>query len=307
MSHPKILTGTKNSEDASVFAIDDKLAIVQTLDYITPVVDDPYIYGQIAAANALSDCFAMGANAITALNILGFDECHFDSEIANEIMAGGASKIRECGAALVGGHSTSSPEMFYGLSVTGIAKNGKFWANNTAKIDDVLILTKPLGFGVLATAIKAGLAKNVQIKEASRLMSQLNYYALAALSEINVNACTDVTGFGLLGHLYEMTRDEISVELSLKDIPLLLSAQEFSAMGLIPEGSYKNREFVSEFVSGEADMLLYDAQTSGGLLIAVSQKDANIALKKLKEAGYEHSAIIAHITKSYSKEKIRVV
>lgn len=295
MTHPKILTSTNNSEDASVFAINDDLAIVQTLDYITPIVNEPYIYGQIAAANALSDCFAMGAEAITALNILGFDDCHFLSEVANEIMAGGASKVRECGAALVGGHSTSSPEMFYGLSVTGIAKNGKFWANNTAKIGDILILTKPLGFGVLAASIKGGLASSEQIKQVSSLMSQLNYYALNALKDIEVNACTDITGFGLLGHLYEMSRDDISIIIDSKSVPVLKSAQEFSKMGLVPQGSYKNKEYVNKFVNGKADILFFDAQTSGGLVLAIPQKHAQLALNRLKDAGYSYSAIIAQV------------
>lgn len=274
---------------------------MQTLDYITPVVGDPYLYGQIAAANALSDCFAMGAKAITALNILGFDECHFSTEIASEIMAGGASKVKECGAALTGGHSTSSPEMFYGLSVTGLAYNGKFWANNTAREGDIIIITKPLGFGVIATAIKAKLASINQTIEAASLMAQLNFYALNALKDIDVHACTDVTGFGFLGHLGEMLPNGLDIVAYKDSLPILSSAREFSAMGLVPEGSYKNKDYASKLIKGEADMLLYDAQTSGGLLVAVSQSQSQTALKRLKEAGYEHSAIVAEVVKSFDK------
>lgn len=274
------------------------------MDFITPVVNDPFIYGQIAAANSLSDIFAMGAEVINALNIVGFDSCNFDSEILSEIMAGGADKVRECGGVIVGGHSVVTPEMYYGLSVTGKVNPYKFWSNNTAKVGDVLILTKPLGMGVLSTAIKADMLNMNQIKEAVFYMSQLNFYAVGALKELKINAATDITGFGFLGHLSEMGRDDISFKISTKDIPILKSALDMANIGLLPEGSYKNLKFAGSFVNKEVDMLLYDAQTSGGLLLSVSQDDAKIALSRLKNAGYESASIVGEVILRNSGDKL---
>lgn len=259
MKHENLLSSINSNEDASVFKLNDELALVQTLDFITPVVNDPYHFGAIAAANSLSDVFAMGGEVINALNIVGFDSCNFDTEILGEIMAGGADKVRECGGVVVGGHSIATSEMYYGLSVTGRVNPAKFWSNNTAKVGDVLILTKPLGMGVLSTAIKGEFLSLEQIKEAIFYMSQLNFYAVNAMREICVNACTDVTGFGFLGHLSEMSNDNVSFEIYSQNIPILQSAKDMANLGLLPEGSYKNRDFTSKFVSGEADILLYDA------------------------------------------------
>lgn len=280
---------------------------MQTLDFITPVVDDPFLYGQIAAANSLSDVFAMGANAINALNIVGFDSCNFEAEILNEIMQGGLSKVRECGACVVGGHSISTPEMYYGLSVTGLINPSRFWANNTAKIGDVLILTKPLGSGILSTAIKADLLNQTQIKTAVETMRMLNFYALNALNDIKVNACTDVTGFGFLGHLSEMLNDKIEFEIFSQNVPVLADAVEFANMGIIPEGSYKNRNFCRDLIEGDADIIFFDAQTSGGLILAVSQKDANLAVKRLKNAGYESTSIIGSVLPKSSQKPIKFI
>lgn len=291
-----MLSNIGTNEDASVFKISDDLALVQTLDFITPVVDDPYIYGQIAAANSLSDVFAMGGEVINALNIVGFDSCHFDDEILAEILAGGASKVRECGGVITGGHTIATPETYYGLSVTGRVKPGEFWANNTAREGDVLVLTKPLGTGVLSTAIKADMLEFEGIKEAAELMKMLNFATVGAMKGLDVGACTDVTGFGFLGHLSEMLNPRISFEIYAAQVPILRRARELAAMGLVPEGSYKNREFASKFVSNEADILLFDAQTSGGLLLALSENDANLALQRLKDAGYEHASIVAQAT-----------
>lgn len=302
-----MLTGTSNNEDASVFKIAPNLALVQTLDFITPVVDDPFLYGQIAAANSLSDIFAMGANVLNALNIVGFDSCNFEAEILNEIMQGGLSKVRECGGTIVGGHSISTPEMYYGLSVTGLVNPQNFWANNTAKIGDMLILTKPLGSGILSTAIKADLLSLTQIKSAVDTMRTLNFYALNALNDIKVNACTDVTGFGFLGHLSEMLNDKIEFEIFSKNVPVLADAIEFANMGIIPEGSYKNRNFCRDLIDGEADIIFFDAQTSGGLILAVSQKDANLAVKRLKNAGYESTSIIGSVLPKSSQKPIKFI
>ena len=234
----------------------------------------------------------MGGEVINALNIVGFDSCNLAPEILGEILQGGADKVKECGGIIVGGHTIETQQMYYGLSVTGRVHPDKFWANNTAINGNVLILTKPLGSGILSTAIKADLLSMEQIKEAATIMAQLNFYVLKALDGIKVYGATDVTGFGFLGHLSEMLNDKISFEIYPDNVPVIAAAHEFADMGIIPEGSYKNREFACKFVSGEADILLYDAQTSGGLLLAVPQSEANLALSRLKEAGYESSAVV---------------
>ncbi len=239
----------------------------------------------------------MGGEVINALNIVGFDSCNLAPEILGEILQGGASKVKECGGIIVGGHTIETQQMYYGLSVTGKVSPQYFWANNTAKPGNVLILTKPLGSGILSTAIKADLLSIAQINEVATIMAQLNSYAVKALEGIKVYAATDVTGFGFLGHLSEMLNEEISFEIYEQNVPIIASAKGFADMGIIPEGSYKNREFAKHFVSKEADIVLFDAQTSGGLLLAVGENDANLALARLKEAGYEHSAIVGMATR----------
>ena len=291
-----MLSNIGTNEDASVFKITNDIALVQTLDFITPVVDDPFIFGQIAAANSLSDVFAMGGWVLNALNIVGFDSCNLSGEILGEILHGGRDKVAECGGVIVGGHTIETQQMYYGLSVTGVVSPSRFWSNNSAREGDALILTKPLGTGVLSTAIKADLLNSAQIKQAVETMRQLNFYAVDALKGINVTAATDVTGFGFLGHLSEMLNDKISFEIYAGNVPVIAVAREFADMGIIPEGSYKNREFASKFVRGEADILLYDAQTSGGLLLTVPQSEANSALSRLKGAGYENSAVVGVAT-----------
>ena len=195
-----LLVGFENNEDASVFQINDEQALVQTLDFITPVVDDPFVYGKIAAANALSDVFAMGAEVKTALNIVGFDKVNLPADALGEILRGGNEKIRECGGVLMGGHTIESPEMYYGLSVTGLIHPDNISRNNTAKIGHVLILTKPLGTGILSTAIKRDLLSESSTEEAAKVMQTLNYMPSVIMREYDVSACTDVTGFGVLGH-----------------------------------------------------------------------------------------------------------
>lgn len=292
---PNLLSNIDSNEDASVYLITEDIALVQTLDFITPVVDDPYIFGQIAAANSLSDIFAMGGEVINALNIVGFDDCNFSQEILFEILAGGKNKVKECGGVLVGGHSITTSQMYYGLSVTGKVAPNKFWSNNTAKIGDLLILTKPLGGGILSTAIKADMISENELKEIVELMRMLNYYAVGALSDLKISACTDITGFGFLGHAVEMVRDEISFEIYTSQIPILKSAQKYAQMGLIPEGSYKNLDFISKSVNLTPDISLCDAQTSGGLLFAIDEADANLSLQRLKDCGYEQSSVVGRV------------
>ena len=205
-----VLVGFENSEDAAVFKINENEAIVQTLDFITPVVDDPFIYGKIAAANSLSDIFAMGAEVKTAMNIVGFDATNFPKEVLTEIMHGGNEKIKECGGVLMGGHTIQTPEMYYGLSVTGMIHPNAILKNNGGKVGDILILTKPIGLGILTTAIKNDKLDESGIKESIKIMETLNHKTSRLLSKYTVNACTDITGFGLLGHTLESTREDIS-------------------------------------------------------------------------------------------------
>lgn len=269
------------------------------MDYITPVVDDPYIYGQIAAANSLSDIFAMGADVSTALNIVGFDGYNHPKDVLDEILQGGLSKIKECGGLLVGGHTIEAPEMTYGLSVCGFVHPKKIYRNNTLRVGDVLILTKPIGMGVLTTAIKADLLELKTVEKVADILAQLNHKASILMREFDVSACTDVTGFGLGGHAFEMSGKNFSLEFDFNSIPILHEAIELANMGIIPAGTYSNKEYLSLHVELKKEykdeIFFYDAQTSGGLLIAVSQSDASQLLERLKEIGCEYSEIVAEV------------
>jgi len=217
----RLLVGFENSEDACVYRLNDNEALVQTLDFITPVVDDPYVYGQIAAANSLSDIFAMGAEVKTAMNIVGFDATNFEKKVLDEILRGGNDKIQECGGVLMGGHTIQTPEMYYGLSVTGMIDPAKVLCNNTAKVGDVLILTKPLGLGVLTTAIKHDKLSPAGIKEAVRVMATLNHKPSQQLHNFEVSSCTDITGFGLLGHALECSNSHATLAIEASRVPIL--------------------------------------------------------------------------------------
>jgi len=307
-SDEQVLVGMDSSDDASVYKIDDNNALVQSVDIITPVVDDPYLYGQIAAANSLSDIFAMGAKVATGMNIVGFDGCNHPKEILKEILEGGQDKVRECGGIIVGGHTIETPEMLYGLSVSGFVHPYKIYRNNTPRIGDLLILTKPLGMGILTTAIKADMLSTQSIKNIADILSQLNYKASIIMQEYDVSACTDVTGFGLLGHSAEMADDRVTIKFDLDSIPTMPEAKEMADMGIVPGGTYNNMSYIKEKVKYKQelddDIILYDAQTSGGLLIAVPPKHALKLLERLKDAGYEYSSVIAQI---YEKEEKMLV
>ena len=294
-----LLVGIGTSDDASVYKIDATKALVQTVDYITPVVDDPYIYGQIAAANSLSDMFAMGAEVATALNLVGFDSCNHPKEVLDEILQGGLSKIKECGGILVGGHTIETPEMIYGLSVSGFIHPQKIFRNNTLRTGDVLVLTKPIGMGVLTTAIKADLLDEKTVIKTAAILAQLNHQASIIMREFDVSACTDVTGFGLAGHALEMCGQNFTLAFDFDAIPLMAEAIELADMGIIPAGTYSNRDYTSLHVElrqeHQNEIFFYDAQTSGGLLIAVKECQAANLVDKLKHAGYEYSAIIAEV------------
>jgi len=304
-----LLVGFENSEDASVFQINDEQAIVQTLDFITPVVDDPYVYGKIAAANALSDVFAMGAEVKTALNIVGFDKVNLPAEALSEILRGGNEKIRECGGVLMGGHTIESPEMYYGLSVTGLIHPKKISRNNTAKVGHLLILTKPLGTGILSTAIKRDLLSQSAAEEAARVMQSLNYMPSVLMREYNVSACTDVTGFGLLGHGLECINEEISLHIDTATLPILPEALKMAALGTVPGGSKRNMKHIEARVAFVGDavnakLILSDAQTSGGLLIAMEEKDAKAYIKRIESFTYGYATIIGEVVPKGEKDII---
>ncbi len=287
------------NEDATVYRIDEHKALVQTVDLITPVVDDPYIYGQIAAANSMSDIFAMGADVITAMNVVGFDAKNHPPEVLAEILAGGQNKLMEAGGVIAGGHTIETPEMLYGLSVSGFVNPSKIYRNSTMREGDLLILTKPLGMGILTTAIKHDKLDSSSIKEVASILSQLNQKASIAMREYDVSACTDVTGFGLAGHAYEMAASKYTIRFDYQKLPILAAALPLAVENIVPGGSFKNQKYLqsecSFTIKNAQEIIFYDAQTSGGLLMSVSQADAPKLLQRLKDDGYEHSSIIAQV------------
>lgn len=287
-----LIVGIETSDDAAIYKVTDEIAMIQTVDFFTPIVDDPYTFGQIAAANSLSDVYAMGGEPKIALNIVGFPNC-LNPEILGEILAGGADKVKEAGAVLVGGHSVQDDEPKYGLCVSGFVHPKKIFKNYGCKAGDVLILTKQIGSGVVNTAIKAEMASESAVREAVTVMSSLNKKAKEVIESYPVTACTDITGFGLLGHCVEMaSASEVTFELYVKEVAYLEEAISYAKMGLVPAGAYKNREY-SE---GQVDMgeveeyymdLLYDPQTSGGLLISIAPEYVEQMLKDFEEKGME--------------------
>lgn len=270
-----LLVGIETSDDAAIYKVTEDIALIQTVDFFTPIVDDPYTFGQIAAANSLSDVYAMGGEPKIALNIVGFPNC-LDPAVLGEILAGGADKVKEAGAVLVGGHSVQDDEPKYGLCVSGFVHPDKIFKNYGCRPGDVLILTKQIGTGIVNTAIKAEMASEEAVKEAVTVMASLNKKAKEVVEKYDVSACTDITGFGLLGHCVEMaSASEVTFELHVEDIAYLEDAISYAQMGLIPAGAYKNRGYsIGQVDCGEVAEhyvdLLYDPQTSGGLLISVS-------------------------------------
>lgn len=276
ITNPNVLVGTESSDDAAVYKISEEQALVQTIDFFTPVVDDPYDFGAIAAANALSDIYAMGATPVFALNIVGFPEETLPMEVLEQILLGAQDKTHEAGIPIIGGHSVEDTEPKFGLVVSGLVDPKKVIKNQGARAGDVLVLTKPLGTGIITTALKRGLVEPELEKEVVAVMSTLNKKAAEIMLQYEPHACTDITGFGLLGHLAEMLRNtEVSAELEMNKIPFLREVKNLATAGTIPGGSYNNLEFVSEEVSFNGlskinRLMLADAQTSGGLLIALS-------------------------------------
>ncbi len=299
INDPRVLVGFDGSDDAAVYQLDNGMAMISTLDFFTPMLDDPYVFGQIAAANALSDVYAMGGDPILALNIVCFP-CELPPEMLGDILRGGVDKVAESGAVVIGGHSVEDAEPKYGMSVTGLVDKEKIWCNNGAKAGDALILTKPIGSGVLSTALRGGLLNDADAEELIAVMTTLNKYSADAvkMTGVPVNACTDITGFGLLGHLYEMTGDSLTAELYRGDIPLLKNALDMANIGMIPSGAYNNVAHLAGRVDSEDDVflrLLCDPQTSGGLLFAIPEEYAQQALDVINEATSIKAAVVGRM------------
>lgn len=295
---PNLLVGLDTGDDAGVYKLTDDLAIVQTLDFFTPIVDDPYDFGQVAAANALSDVYAMGGTPVTALNIVAFPIFDLDKAILSEILRGASDKVQEAGCNLVGGHSIDDQEPKFGLSVTGTIHPDQIQTNAGARIGDQLILTKPIGVGISTTALKRGLLSDEEVSRVTAVMAMLNKGAAEVMKNYPVHACTDVTGFGLLGHLGEMAAESRQAITLMKDqVPVLPRVRELAEQGVVPGGSKSNLRHVKEAVHfddrlDEIDQLiLADAVTSGGLLMAVEAAQAEALLAELKDKGLGASLI----------------
>ena len=287
-----MIVGIETSDDAAIYKVTDEIAMIQTVDFFTPIVDDPYMFGQIAAANSLSDVWAMGGEPAVALNIVGFPNC-LDPAILGDILAGGAAKVKEAGSVLVGGHSVQDDEPKYGLCVSGFVHPQKIFKNYGCRPGDVLVLTKQIGSGVVNTAIKAEMASASAIREAQTVMASLNQKGKRVVERYNVSACTDITGFGLLGHCVEMaSASEVTIEINVRDVAYFADAIDYAKMGLIPAGAYKNRGYsIGKVDVGSVEEhyldLLYDPQTSGGLLISVAPDDLPAMLKDFQNAGMD--------------------
>ena len=300
-SDPRLIVGYDKSDDASVFVLDDSTALIQTTDFFPPIVDDPYLYGRIAAVNALSDVYAMGGEPKLALNILCAAEGMSDDTI-RQILRGGYDAAYEAGAIIAGGHTIRGAEPIYGLAVSGFVHPEKVLTNSSAKPGDALILTKPLGVGILTTAARAELVSAAIMDRIYRQMATLNRAARDIMVNHNVHSCTDVTGFGLLGHCYEMAQgSNCTLHIRTQDVPFHEEALEFASMGLIPAGAYRNREYAQQGVkirgriSLAMEDLFYDPQTSGGLLFALPAEEAEACLEAMKET-VPGAAIIGYVT-----------
>lgn len=299
---PNVLVGSSTADDAAIYKLSDDLALVLTTDFFTPIVDGPYDFGAVAAANALSDVYAMGGRPLTALSIVGFPEASLPPEVLGEILRGAAAKAREAGIDIVGGHTIKTDEPIYGLAVVGTVHPDRVLTNAGARPGDALILTKPLGIGIIATASKLGEDKLGAIGRAIEVMTALNRQAAEVAVEIGADAVTDVTGFGLMGHLRNMAAaSQVSARVFLDRVPVLTEAWEYVRAGIAPGGTHANRLFLADWVtyedgiSKEEQLILSDAQTSGGLLIAVARSKADVLLDSLSRAGVANCAEIGRV------------
>jgi len=307
----RVLVGRSTSDDAGVYLLADGLALVQTVDFFTPILDDPYQFGRIAAANSLSDVYAMNAKPVTAMNIVGFPDKKLPLSMLGDILRGGAQIAREAGVAILGGHTVSDNEPKYGLSVTGVADPNKIWRNVGAKPGDAIVLTKPIGVGVLALAAKKIEDNRAIIHEIVRVTTTLNAGAQDAAQDIEVHACTDITGYGLLGHLHEVVSGSgVGAILHAGKVPLMMRVLEFLGTGIIPNTTKKNLEYAASFASFDDGvpqalrLALANAMTSGGLLFCVPARDADRLVENLKARGMISHSVIGEIT---GASEIRVV
>lgn len=299
----RLIVGAETCDDAGVYRLNDETALIQTLDFFTPIVDDPYRFGQITAANALSDVYAMGGKPLLAMNILACPIKTMEAKVIREVIKGGLSKVEEAGALLVGGHSVEDDELKYGLSVTGIVHPDRVLLNSGARPGDRLILTKPLGTGILSTAIKGNLADSETEEHITHIMATLNRIPAEAVTAVRdsgyrVHSCTDITGFGLLGHLHEMAvASEVSARLLKEQLPLIPGCLDFINMGIIPKGAHTNHSFYSKWLRNKGEdgdpmeMLIADPQTSGGLLLSAPPETCALLLRRLAESEYPFSCI----------------
>jgi selenide, water dikinase len=302
----------ERAEDAGVYKLTEQLAVVQTVDFFTPIVDDPYDFGRIAVANSLSDVYAMGGRPVTALNVVCFPKDKMDFSVLREVLKGGLDMMHEANVILLGGHTVDDPELKYGLSVTGTIHPDKVVHNNTAKPGDVLILTKPLGTGIISTAIKRGAASEQAVAAVTKSMTTLNRAASEAMLEVGVSACKDITGFGLLGHACEMIdKTDVGFVIDSAAIPYFPEAKEYAEKGLMPGGLGRNRDYRKDSVDFSPAVLqflqdiMFDPQTSGGLLISVPKAKAPRLLKKLHAKGVSNAVIIGEVVEK-NKGRIRV-
>ena len=311
--HADVIVGTETSDDAGVYRLRPDLAIVNTVDFFTPIVDDPYIFGQVAAANALSDIYAMGAEPKTALNIVAFPKGKMDIQILGEIMKGGAERIQEAGAVVIGGHSIIDEEIKYGMAITGVIHPDRVIRNVGVQEGDALVLTKPLGTGIIATALKKGKAPKESIQAAISSMIALNDTASKIMRNYRVHACSDITGYGLLGHALEMASgSSVTLILESAKLPLLHRAPRLAEKGYLTGGCKRNREYLKDKISVDKSIreglveVAFDPQTSGGLLIALPQRYAGKLVEELQASGVKAATTIGYAT-SLQKAWVRLV
>ena len=300
---PNLLVGISTGDDAAVYKMSDDMAIISTVDFFPPIVDDPFKFGEIAAANALSDVYAMGGKPVIALNIVGFP-VDLPHDILGEILSGGASKAQEAGVLIVGGHTVDDAEPKYGMSVTGVVHPGKQVTNAGARPGDVLVLTKPIGTGIITTAGKQERVGEETLERAVNVMSELNSKASKAMMHVGVNSCVDITGFGLLGHLRLIAAGSgVSAQVKVSDVPVIEGVQELLNMGIAPGGTHRNLESLEGVVdwhpdiSAQTQILLADAQTSGGLLMSVAPEKLDELLAALGHADVKTGAVIGEIVR----------
>jgi len=305
MSDPNVIRGMASLDDAGVYKLTEDMAIIQTIDFFTPIVDDAYTFGQIAAANALSDVYAMGGKPLTAMNVVCFPVESLDISVLENILRGGLDKMREAGVALLGGHSIGDAELKYGLSVTGTINPKHLLTNSGAKARDKLVLTKPLGTGIISTALKAGMVNEETAAKVAKSMATLNNKASELMQEAGAHACTDITGFGLLGHACQIVENsQVGIRIHSASIPFFPEAEEFAKTGLCPGGLHRNKEFYSKIVEITTQVpehvqdILFDPQTSGGLLISLAPEAAQQLLDRLHEAAVPDAAIIGEVISS---------